>query len=139
MSIKIIPNNGPTDIEQGSILRALRQFNRAHTSPDPQGSFAVTLESDERAVVGGLWADYGYDWMYIKYLVLPESARGKGTGTTMMKQAEDRARALGLFGIWVDTFSFQAPGFYEKLGFSKFGEIENHPRGEVSILLQKIL
>lgn len=139
MSLKIVPNNGPTEIEQASILRALRQFNRSQASPDPQGSFAVTLQNDEGSVVGGLWAEYGYDWMFIKYLVVPESERGKGTGSTMMKQAEDRARELGLFGIWVDTFSFQAPGFYEKLGFEKFGAIENFPRGQASLHLKKIL
>lgn len=139
MNFKLVPNNGPDEIEQGSILRALRAFNRSQASPDPIGSFAVSVKDDAGAVTGGLWADYGYDWMFIKYLIVPESARGKGLGKQMMEQAEARARELGLYGIWLDTFTFQAKGFYEKLGYEVFGTIENFPRGGASYHLKKVL
>jgi hypothetical protein len=32
-----------------------------------------------------------------------------------------------LCGYWLDTFEFQAAGYYEKLGYSRFGMIEDHP------------
>jgi ribosomal protein S18 acetylase RimI-like enzyme len=40
--------------------------------------------------------------------------------------------------VWLDTFSFQARGFYEKLGYTVFGEIENHPPGHSRFFLRKI-
>ncbi len=46
-----------------------------------------------------------------------------------MAIAEHEARQRGLVGIWLDTFSFQAPVFYEKLGFKEFGQITNFPPG----------
>jgi GNAT superfamily N-acetyltransferase len=54
-----------------------------------------------------------------------------------MARAETWSRERGLAGMWLDTFAFQARPFYEKLGFSVFGEIENHPRGSSRFFLQK--
>lgn len=45
-----------------------------------------------------------------------ESGRGKDIGTRIMLAAEDEAIKRGCIGSTLDTFSFQALGFYEKLG-----------------------
>ncbi|MGH8409424.1 MAG: GNAT family N-acetyltransferase, partial [Pseudomonas sp.] len=45
----------------------------------------------------------------------------------------------GCAGIWLDTFSFQAPGFYRKLGFSEFGHIAEYPPGHTRHFFQKHL
>jgi ribosomal protein S18 acetylase RimI-like enzyme len=42
-------------------------------------------------------------------------------------------------GMWLGRFSFQARGFYEKLGFLVFGEIENYPPGHSRVSLKKRL
>jgi hypothetical protein len=62
-------------------------------------------------------------------------AFGAGTGARsgywleLMTMAEDLAREKRCMGIWLDTFDFQAPEFYKKLGFSQFGEIVDYPPG----------
>jgi hypothetical protein len=38
-----------------------------------------------------------------------------------MDRAEVHARERGCHSAWLDTFSFQARGFYEKLGYDEFG------------------
>jgi ribosomal protein S18 acetylase RimI-like enzyme len=38
-----------------------------------------------------------------------------------------------------NTYSFQAPGFYRKLGFRSFGLIRNYPRGASRIFFVKPL
>jgi GNAT superfamily N-acetyltransferase len=45
---------------------------------------------------------------------------GKVVGKALMAQAENIARANGCIGLWLDTYEFQARGFYEKLGFEVF-------------------
>ena len=92
-----------------------------------------------RVVNGGLWAVSYYDWMFIQFLVLPESLRGQGLGTELIGRAEAVARERGCCGIWLDSFSFQAPGFYEKLGFSRFGVIDQYPEGHSRVFLSKRL
>ena len=48
-----------------------------------------------------------------------------------------RPRRRGCTGIWLDTFTFQAPGFYEKLGFTVFGRLEDYPPGEARVFYAK--
>jgi ribosomal protein S18 acetylase RimI-like enzyme len=56
-----------------------------------------------------------------------------------MKKAEEIAANRGCLGIRLDTFSFQAPGFYEKLGYRIFGRLANHPKGHERIYYFKEL
>jgi hypothetical protein len=42
---------------------------------------------------------------------------------------EAEASKRGCEYCWLDTFSFQAPGFYEKYGYTRFGELGEYPRG----------
>jgi len=77
--------------------------------------------------------------MFVELLFVPECLRGQGTGRQLMEQAEVVAREHGCVGIWLDTFSFQAPGFYQKLGYAVFGEIGNYPPGHSRFFLHKHL
>ena len=77
--------------------------------------------------------------MFIELLFVPERLRGQGVGRQLMAEAERIAREHGLVGIRLDTFEFQARGFYEKLGFTVFGEIADHPPGSSRYFLSKLL
>ncbi len=85
---------------------------------------AAVLEDPETgAVVGGLYGDSSYGWTYVQLLVVPEAHRGKDLGTRLLAEAESFARDRGCRGVFLDTFDFQARGFYEKCGYSLFGEL----------------
>ena len=56
-----------------------------------------------------------------------------------MQQGEAIARADGCVGVWLDTYEFQARGFYEKLGFDLFGTLDDHPIGQKRFFLRKQL
>ena len=90
-------------------------------------------------VDGGLTARISFNWMFVQMLIVPERLRGQGVGRQLKSRAEDVARQQGCAGIWLDTFSFQAPGFYARLGYSVFGEIANYPPGASRIFLHKHL
>ncbi|MCK5934724.1 MAG: GNAT family N-acetyltransferase [Fulvimarina manganoxydans] len=88
---------------------------------------------------GGLIAQLYWDWMYVEILAVPERLRGKGLGRDLIEQAETIARAEGCRGAWVDTYSFQSPGFYEKLGYRPFGRLPFYPGNEERVFLAKPL
>ena len=46
-----------------------------------------------------------------------ESARGDGLGSTLLREFEDEARKRGCTHVFVTSFTFQAPGFYERQGY----------------------
>jgi ribosomal protein S18 acetylase RimI-like enzyme len=56
-----------------------------------------------------------------------------------MQEAEAYARSKGAVGITLETFSFQARPFYERLGFEVSGTVEGYPRGHVNFLMKKLL
>jgi len=56
-----------------------------------------------------------------------------------MEQAETIAREAGCTGIWLDTYEFQARGFYEKLGYTLFGTLDDYPVGQRRFFMQKRL
>jgi ribosomal protein S18 acetylase RimI-like enzyme len=55
----------------------------------------------------------------------------------MLLQAEQEAIARGCRGAWLDTYSFQARGFYERLGYAVFGILNDYPPGQKRIFCTK--
>ena len=52
-----------------------------------------------------------------------------GYGTALMERGEQVAREQDCDVVFLNTMTFQAPGFYAKLGYSVFGELADVPRG----------
>jgi GNAT superfamily N-acetyltransferase len=78
---------------------------------------AVLLRDDTGVAVGGLWGRTVYSWLMIEMLFVPVLLRGRGFGSALVRAAEDAALARECIGVRVETFEFQAPGFYQRLGF----------------------
>jgi GNAT superfamily N-acetyltransferase len=123
-----------------ALSQLLLQFNNERSGwafdYRPLAILITNLETTE--VLGGLWGGTSYGFLHIDLLFVPESMRGSGTGRSLMSQAEDEARRRDCRGVWLDTFSFQARGFYEKLGYSVFGSIEDHPPAQSRFFMKKI-
>jgi GNAT superfamily N-acetyltransferase len=99
----------------------------------------VVRRAGEAAPAGALiGAAYG-GWLFIRYLFLPADLRGAGLGARLIARLEHEARARGCVGAWVDTFSFQARGFYERQGYRAFGDIPDCPPGHARHFLMKRL
>ena len=103
------------------------------------GHLGILLKDDAGNTVGGLTGRWYYGWLFVELLFLPDNLRGQDLGTDIMRAAEEYARQQGLIGVWLDTFSFQARGFYEKLGYVVFGELPDYPAGHTRFFLQKRL
>ena len=140
MTLEIVRIDAPDESLEDAILAPLIAYNdQAHGPSDYVPLAIVVREPGSQTVLGGLWGGCFFDWCVVRLLVVPEQARGQGLGRRLMAQAESFAIERGCEGIWLDTFSFQARGFYEKLGFSIFGTLDGHPRGGSRIFLQKRL
>jgi ribosomal protein S18 acetylase RimI-like enzyme len=86
--------------------------------------FAVWLRDADGRLVGGLVGTTYWDWLHIDNLWLDEALRGCGWGRRLLETAERVAVRRGCRGVWLDTRSFQAPAFYERMGYRQFGELE---------------
>ena len=124
---------------RNAIVRPLVAYNALQTGISDFRPLVLALKDDQGEVVGGLWGRTGYSWLYVELLVVPESLRGRRIGTELLARAEAEARARGCQGAWLDTFEFQARGFYERLGYRCFGELNEYPPGFASYFMTKVL
>ena len=56
--------------------------------------------------------------LHIKYLVVEKQYRGQGIATSLMNRAFEFGKSKGCSFAFVETMSFQAPTFYQRLGFN---------------------
>lgn len=115
----------PAVADVAKVVAGLRAFNERQRGAKRDGArkFAVYVKDARGAIVGGLVGITHLDWLYVDYLWLDDSARGRGLGRRLMQSAERTAARRGCLGAWLETMSFQAPGFYRRLGYRKFGEL----------------
>jgi GNAT superfamily N-acetyltransferase len=112
-----------------AILQPLVAFNASKAAPSGYRPIAFAIDDDRGNTIGGLSGSTEYGWLFVELLAVPESLRRQGIGTELMRRAEAEAVARGCHSAWLDTFEFQARGFYERLGYTCFGELKNYPAG----------
>ena len=132
----VVPDE-PTDADRAAILTGLAAFNREHVELGSTGPLAVLLQDAGGATVGGLWGSTLFGWLRIELLFVPNAMRGSAVGGAIMRRAEALAAERGCIGASLDTYSFQARGFYERLGYTLVGTIEDCPPGGARHFLQK--
>lgn len=139
MTLRIEMTQEPSPEDREAILAPLRAYNFAQAGDGKSELLALLVRDDNDVILGGLYGRFFFQWLFIELLSVPDEARGQGMGSQLMKMAEDLARDKGCVGIWLDTFDFQAPQFYQKLGFSEVGQIADYPPGHRRFFLQKRL
>jgi|SRR5437667_4585050 len=107
----------------------LGQFNDQRAGPRNVLKFVLALRDDNGELVGGLVGETLWNTLYIGVLWVHAQERGSGYGTALMERAEQVARERGCDIVFLNTMTFQAPGFYAKLGYTVFGELADVPRG----------
>ena len=127
----------PERADRDALLKLLAGFEAEKAGPLHAQPLAILIKDEAGVTIGGLYGVSMFRWLIVESLFVPERFRGARAGTDIMRQAEHIAQARGCIGTWLDTYSFQARGFYEKLGFSVFGQIDDHPPGERRFFMQK--
>jgi N-acetylglutamate synthase-like GNAT family acetyltransferase len=120
------------------IIKGLIAFNARAVGKSKYKSLTITLRQGKE-IVGGLAGATWMGWLFIDLLWISDKYRGKGHGRMLMKRAEAEALKRGVQNVFLNTFSFQAPGFYKKLGYKEFGKLKNFPAGHTRYWLAKAL
>jgi GNAT superfamily N-acetyltransferase len=137
---EIRPPQDSEDEARGRILALLDHHSKA--AGKSFRSEMVFLEArEDELYLGGLAARFSLDlkWVFVELLAVAEDGRGRGIGGQLMARVEEEARSRGMDGIWLDTFSFQAPEFYRRMGYSEFGRIDDYPENEARLFFVKRL
>src|SRR5689334_7566144 len=126
--IEIEISDCPSPEDADLVFRNLVGFNEVQTGPAAARELAVFARRDTE-IVAGLLGFTHWNWLHIRFLWVAEAFRRHGLGRQLVLAAEREARIRGCEHAHLDTFSFQAVPFYERLGYSVFGRLEDYPRG----------
>jgi GNAT superfamily N-acetyltransferase len=126
--------------ENATFVRdSLALFNVGVTGDSYYSPLAIFLRDERDAVLGGALGHVWGGWLDLSILWVAEPFRGQGYGARLLRAAEDEARMQGCHGVFLTTFSFQAPGFYEKFGYEAVANIPDYPKGHSYYVLKKSL
>ena len=101
----------------------------ADVAPFRPRPLAVLLHDPGGRLVGWLIGRSFWGWLMIELLWVDGAVRGAGHGRRLMASAEAKGRRRGCHHARADTYSFQAPGFYEKCGYGRIGTMDDCPLG----------
>ncbi len=101
--------------------------------------FYYLAYDEEHNLLGGISGEFRWSWCYVSKLVIDPKYQGKKYGTFLLEYIEKIAKTKKQIGVKLKTFSYQAPKFYEQLGFKEYGRLEDCPPGHAQILYYKTL
>ncbi len=90
-------------------------------------------------VLGGATGRSSFSLLFLDLFYLPASLRGTGLGTRILGLFEEEGRRRSCRSAVLYTISFQAPAFYERRGWRRFGEIPCDPPGASRVFMTKEL
>lgn len=139
-SPRIVLDENPDSRLREAILRPLNEYNESKVGQFYLGQVAIFLRHPcDDDIIGGLWGAFIHGWLAVDMLFVPAEFRGRGIGSTLMKMTEDVARKRECIGIRLDTATYQAPGFYEKLGYQELARLKYQGQPHEQIYYFKIL
>jgi GNAT superfamily N-acetyltransferase len=104
---------------------------------DRRGIAVLVRDRHSGKVIGGASGRTSLGLLFIDLVYLPETLRGRAIGKRVIGMMEEEARRRGCRAGVLYTISFQAPRFYERLGWRVFGEIPCDPPGTSRVFLTK--
>lgn len=137
--MELTVTHAPTPEDLAEVRAGLFAYNAGHIDIGEIKDIGVFIHGPSGEKLGGLTGSTSGNWLRIDMLWVGETLRGQGAGSKLIRAAEDEARKRGCQYAQVDTASFQARPFYEKMGFTVQFVLENYPRVHQRIYLTKTL
>jgi GNAT superfamily N-acetyltransferase len=135
--MKLIADHREDNPYRDALVRGLVGFNERRGPPETWRFVGFYALDDGGRLAGGVQGAFEWDWLHIAHLWVRDPRRG--LGRRLMQAAETLARDEGKRGLFLDTMEFQARPFYEKLGFSVIGRIDNAAGDNARFFMAKTL
>lgn len=105
----------------------VRSYNRSKREAAESEPLNLYIEDEHGRLLAGLVAETFGNWLEIEYLFVKEELRGQGIGSQLLYQAESEAKKRNCRYVFVNTYQFQAPAFYQKHGYQEVFTLKDYP------------
>lgn len=136
--LRLSAESPPSWDDREIVDNGLGDYNAAFMRDNSYDYFGLFVRDDAGAIRAGLIGHAYAGWLFVALLWVHADLRRSGVGSALMAEAERRASSFGCHSAWLDTYSFQAPEFYRKLGYREFARLDCPP-GHQRIFLNKAL
>lgn len=136
-SLRVETEASPADIQL--IHQGLGAYNRQFAQDTDFRPVHIFARNRAGEIVGGLLGNLYWGWLAVDILWVDETLRHQGLGSALLAKAEDEARQAGIFRVHLDTTGFQALPFYQKHGYTVWGQLDNFVNGHARYYLKKEL
>ena len=114
--------------QKSQVIRDLiRSYNRSKREAAESEPLNLYVEDDSGELMAGLVAETFGNWLEIEYLFVKEDLRGQGVGSQLLHLAESEAKMRNCRYVFVNTYQFQAPAFYQKQGYKEVFTLKDYP------------
>ncbi|MBT4360783.1 MAG: GNAT family N-acetyltransferase [Candidatus Marinimicrobia bacterium] len=141
--VKIELTTNPSSKDAEFISQGLVNFNHERVKDleqdDPETKFSIFVRDDENNIIGGLRATCFWNALHVELVWVSKESRGSGIGTKLMKEAETFAIEHGYELSLLESASWQAKAFYEKMGYTLMATLPDFPKGYATHFLTKRL
>ena len=117
----------PGDEAYSALNARLVAFNRQQVDWSDQ-TFTVVVRDGTDDVRGGARGFLRMGAVEVRGVWLDPDLRKSGLGRRLIERLEEEARARGASAALLDTYEFQARGFYESCGYTVLAEFD-YPAG----------
>ena len=139
MKYKIDFESAPKADDTQILCDGVAENAKTKKGHNPASFFAFFIRDENKKIIGGCNGAILHDWSYVDQLWISESLRGQGYGTQLMTIAEKYAKEKNSRFISVNTYDWEAPYFYKKLGFYVEFERYNFDKDSIFYFLRKDL
>jgi len=130
----------PTDTDETIIQGGLADYNALKTGYRDWRPLAALLgDPDTGETLGGMIGRTSYGLLFVDLVYLPQTMRGQDIGSRLLAMMEQEGIARGCMSGFLFTVTWQAPGFYQRHGWTEFGRIECDPPGHARVFMTKAL
>lgn len=139
-NLRFVTTKGESNPKDKEVLvEGLLSHHARKGHPRKSELFSIFLKDQHDRVLGGVVVSFLWNGMEIQSLWIDESVRKKGWGRKLIEAAETEAIKKGCTFAYTNTFSWQAPEFYSKLGYTLYGSLEGFPKGNSLRYFRKYL
>lgn len=141
MQVRLVPLHDEAQCQEleAFLVERIDEFNSSTTGYFDGKLLAGAVRNEQGAVIAGF---SGHTWggcCELSHVWVHELHRGQGLGRGLIACAEAEAQRRGCVQIVLTSHSFQAPGFYERMGYTKMYTLEGRPQGHSQLIYSKHL